>query len=213
MRRGWQYFSGRLRAFLKRTRLFRWSSFDCRDLYERPDQISPTPIRLGESVAPAVHLTLWKARESPIFRPYPSTILAIVVFHSLYFVYLLSASYHFLRFPCCCRCTHLGPAYRSCVSVIRDKRRVRRSFRARLIHRGKRECYCFYREFHSVIISILRCLSEFSGEMNGEETNGKEWQLSFFFLVAVRFKILFLRELASLAADTSDNASRQILGG
>lgn len=42
-----QYFSGRLKAFLRRTRLFRWSSFDCRDLYERSDQISPTPIRLG----------------------------------------------------------------------------------------------------------------------------------------------------------------------
>lgn len=47
MRKGWQYFSGRLRAFLRRTRLFRWSSFDCRDLYERPDQIRLTPIRLG----------------------------------------------------------------------------------------------------------------------------------------------------------------------
>lgn len=47
MRKRWQYFSGHLRAFLRKTRLFRWSSFDCRDLYVRQDQIRLTPIRLG----------------------------------------------------------------------------------------------------------------------------------------------------------------------
>lgn len=92
MREGWQYFSGHLRAFLRRTRLFRWSSFDCRDLYERSDQIRLTPIRLGiGSAGCASHSS---AKESPIFRPCSFPTFAIFVSRfSLFCLFSFSSEY------------------------------------------------------------------------------------------------------------------------
>lgn len=87
MRKGWRYFSGRLRAFLRKTRLFRWSSFDCRDLYERPDQISSTPIRLGigsAGCAPHSSANLGKSNFPTMFFSH-SRHLCLPI---LYFVYL-----------------------------------------------------------------------------------------------------------------------------